>query len=88
MELSDVRGFALLFLILGVILSLMLTLTWHGGRWFTFTCAQRIVLLMCGSKKSLATGLPMAKALFDPSVVGAVVVPVIVFHQINSWRAQ
>lgn len=76
-------GFALLFLILGVILSLMLTLTWHGGRWLTFTRAQRIVLLMCGSKKSLATGLPMAKALFDPSVVGAVVVPVIVFHQIQ-----
>ncbi|MGV4324887.1 bile acid:sodium symporter family protein [Trueperella pyogenes] len=76
-------GFALLFLILGVILSLMLALTWHGGRWLTFTRAQRIVLLMCGSKKSLATGLPMAKALFDPSVVGAVVVPVIVFHQIQ-----
>ena len=38
---------------------------------------------MCGSKKSLATGLPMAKALFDPAIVGAVVVPVIIFHQIQ-----
>ena len=39
-------------------------------------------LLLCGSQKSLANGMPMAKALFGtyPSL-GLLVIPMIVFHQ-------
>lgn len=32
-----------------------------------------IVLLFCGSKKSLASGLPMALVLFPPTTVGLIV---------------
>ena len=38
---------------------------------------------MCGSKKSLATGLPMAAVLFSPAAAATVAVPVIVFHQLQ-----
>ncbi|QOR48640.1 bile acid:sodium symporter [Trueperella pecoris] len=76
-------SFILLLVVLMIFLAIMLSLTWHGGGRLGFARAQRIVLLMCGSKKSLATGLPMAKALFDPAIVGAVAVPVIIFHQIQ-----
>ena len=42
-----------------------------------------IVLLFCGSKKSLVSGVPMAGALFAPAQVGLVVLPLMVFHQLQ-----
>ncbi|MBM7825390.1 sodium/bile acid cotransporter 7 [Arcanobacterium pluranimalium] len=69
--------------ILGIILALMLLLTWFGGKDLNFAYPQRVVLLMCGSKKSLASGLPIAKALFTGSAVATLVMPVILFHQIQ-----
>jgi solute carrier family 10 (sodium/bile acid cotransporter), member 7 len=41
------------------------------------------VLLFCGSKKSLVSGVPMAGALFAPAQVGLVVLPLMVFHQLQ-----
>lgn len=41
---------------------------------------DRIVLLFCGSTKSLASGLPIASALFPAATVGAIVLPTMLFH--------
>lgn len=76
-------GLVVLVIVLGAMLAGILSITWWGGKLLKFKRPQRIVLLMCGSKKSLATGVPMAKALFDPATVGAIVVPVIIFHQVQ-----
>lgn len=67
----------------GVVLAAMLVATWTGGRALGLPRPDRIALLMCGSKKSLATGLPMATVLFGPVTAAAVALPVIVFHQIQ-----
>ncbi len=72
-----------LFMVLGALLILMLSATWHGGRALHLDRERQIVLLMCGSKKSLASGLPIAKALFTGSAVATLVVPVILFHQLQ-----
>lgn len=66
-----------------VLLAAMLTLTWSGGRLLGLSRGDRIALLMCGSKKSLATGLPMASVLFGPVAAAGVALPVIVFHQLQ-----
>jgi len=66
-----------------VLLAAMLVLTWRGGWWLGLDRADRITLLMCGSKKSLATGLPMASVLFVPAMAASVALPVIVFHQLQ-----
>jgi len=42
-----------------------------------------IVLLFCGSKKSLVSGVPMAGALFPPAHVGLIVLPLMIFHQLQ-----
>jgi sodium/bile acid cotransporter 7 len=42
-----------------------------------------LVLLFCGSKKSLASGLPMANILFAGRPVGLIVLPLMLFHQIQ-----
>ena len=45
--------------------------------------ADGVVLLFCGSKKSLVSGVPMAGALFAPAQVGLIVLPLMIFHQLQ-----
>jgi sodium/bile acid cotransporter 7 len=45
-------------------LSAVLVITWTIGRVLGFAREDRIVLLFCGSKKSLASGVPMAGSCF------------------------
>ncbi len=42
-----------------------------------------VVLLFAGSKKSLVSGVPMAGALFPAAQVGIIVLPLMVFHQLQ-----
>lgn len=67
----------------GVLLGIALCLTWWGGAALRMPRADRIALLMCGSQKSLATGLPMLGALFPAALAGPIAVPVIVYHQLQ-----
>lgn len=74
---------AVLVVVCAVLLACMLALTWWAGGRLGLDRGARTALLMCGSKKSLATGLPMAAVLFTPVVAATVALPVIVFHQIQ-----
>ncbi|WP_369052130.1 bile acid:sodium symporter [Kineococcus terrestris] len=76
-ELAVVLGCCALLLGAALALTWWLPRLWGAGR------AQRTTLLFCGSNKSLATGLPMATVLFDPHVVGLLVLPVIVYHPLQ-----
>jgi sodium/bile acid cotransporter 7 len=53
------------------------------GRMLGFSHEDRIVILFCGSKKSLATGVPLAGVLFPAAQVGAIILPLMFFHQIQ-----
>jgi sodium/bile acid cotransporter 7 len=66
-----------------VLLGIVLLATWLIGRALGFAREDRIVLLFCGSKKSLASGVPMAGVLFPAAQVGMVLLPVMIFHQIQ-----
>ncbi|HKS48728.1 MAG TPA: bile acid:sodium symporter family protein [Amycolatopsis sp.] len=46
-----------------------------------FSRADQIAIVFCGSKKSLASGLPMATVLFPAGAVGLIVLPLMLFHQ-------
>lgn len=65
------------------ILTVVLTMTTFGSRLLGFSRPDQIVVVFCGSKKSLATGLPMASVLFAGHPVGLIVLPLMVFHQIQ-----
>lgn len=65
------------------LLVLVLLLSRWMGRWLGFDRADLIVLQFCGSKKSLATGVPMAGVLFPAAQVGAIILPLMMFHQIQ-----
>lgn len=66
-----------------VLLTAVLGVTVLIGKVLGFSVEDRIVILFCGSKKSLASGLPMAAALFSGSQVGLTVLPLMLFHQIQ-----
>jgi sodium/bile acid cotransporter 7 len=66
-----------------VLLALVLGVTAGVARLLHFDRADRIVVIFCGSKKSLATGLPMATVLFAGHPVGLIVLPLMIFHQIQ-----
>jgi sodium/bile acid cotransporter 7 len=74
---------ALLALLCALLLGIVLAITYAMGRALGFRREDQIVLLFCGSKKSLASGVPMAGVLFPPAQVGLVILPVMLFHQIQ-----
>jgi solute carrier family 10 (sodium/bile acid cotransporter), member 7 len=61
----------------------VLVFTWLIGQLTGLDRGDRIVLLFCGSKKSLASGLPMALVLFPPATVGVIMLPLMIFHQMQ-----
>ncbi len=75
----------------GVLLAVVLGLTELSARALGFAEGDKRVVQFCGSKKSLATGLPMAAVLFVGQPVGLLVLPLMVFHQIQlivcAWLA-
>ena len=66
-----------------VLLAVVLALTLFIGRALRFDRPDRIVILFCGSKKSMATGIPMAGILFASASVPLIVLPIMLFHQIQ-----
>ncbi|WP_455229653.1 bile acid:sodium symporter family protein [Geopseudomonas aromaticivorans] len=60
----------------------LLATTWLSRR-LGFAVEDEIAIVFCGSKKSLATGAPMAQVLFAGGAVGAALLPLMLFHQIQ-----
>jgi sodium/bile acid cotransporter 7 len=61
---------------------MMLCISWSSRR-FGFSKEDEITMVFCGSKKSLATGVSMAKVLMTSSTVSMVLLPLMLFHQIQ-----
>lgn len=72
-----------LLAVCGALLALVLTLTVWSSRRLGFNKADEIAIVFCGSTKSLITGVPMANVLFTAQVAGAIVLPLMVFHQMQ-----
>jgi len=66
-----------------VLLAVVLALTALAARAWGFSKADEIAIVFCGSKKSLASGAPMAAAIFPPAVAGLALIPLMIFHQVQ-----
>ena len=66
-----------------LLLALVLVFTTVGSRALGFNRADQITITFCGSKKSLASGVPMANVIFAGQGIGAIVLPIMLFHQIQ-----
>ena len=66
------------------ILGLVLTLSRKAARRCGFTTEDEITTVFCGSKKTLASGVPMAKVIFGASpALGVIVLPLMFYHQLQ-----
>jgi sodium/bile acid cotransporter 7 len=65
------------------LLGVVLAATTFGARTMGFSKPDEITIVFCGSKKSLASGVPMASILFPAATVGMIVLPLMIFHQIQ-----
>ena len=74
-----VRLLILCLALLGVVLAA----TMLAARTLGFDKADEIAIVFCGSKKSLASGAPIAAALLSPAVAGVAMIPLMIFHQIQ-----
>lgn len=87
---SEVSVTALAWLVVVnlALLIIVLFATSRGARRLGFDREDRIAIVFCGSKKSLASGLPMAAVLFTGQNVALVVLPLMLFHQVQlMWCA-
>ena len=66
-----------------LLLGLALAISTLVSRRMGFSREDEITLVFCASKKSLASGLPMAKVLFASHSVGMIVLPLMLFHQLQ-----
>jgi sodium/bile acid cotransporter 7 len=64
-------------------LAIALVLATVVSRKLGFNKEDEIAIVFCGSKKSLASGVPMAKVLFPHGALGTIILPLMLFHQIQ-----
>jgi sodium/bile acid cotransporter 7 len=67
----------------GVLLAAALITTGLVSKWLGFARADRMTIIFCGSKKSLSQGITIAKLIFASHAVGAAILPLMLFHQIQ-----
>lgn len=92
---SSISLWDLAFLVVfaAAFVAFMLWLTRKASQKMGFNRADTIAIEFCGSKKSLATGLPMASVIFASggASLGLLILPLMIYHQIQlmmcSWLA-
>jgi sodium/bile acid cotransporter 7 len=75
-----------------VILAATMLVVWHVSRALHFALPDRIVALFCGSKKTLASGVPMARLIFGAHPgLGIILLPIMLYHPlqlvVGGWLA-
>jgi sodium/bile acid cotransporter 7 len=75
-----------------VLLFVTLFLVWQAGRALAFPMPDRIAALFCGSKKTLASGVPMARLIFGAHpALGVILLPIMLYHPlqlvVGGWLA-
>ncbi|CAM5783341.1 bile acid:sodium symporter family protein [Castellaniella caeni] len=79
----DPLSLGLLVVTCCVLLAIVLVLNTWSTRKLGFSRADEVTIVFCGSKKSMATGVPMAGVLFSAGAIGPVLLPLMIFHQIQ-----
>jgi sodium/bile acid cotransporter 7 len=71
------------FVLATALLAAALSITTFFARRAGFNTEDEIAGVFCGSKKSLAVGVPMAKLLLGNVPLGMIVLPLMVYHQLQ-----
>jgi solute carrier family 10 (sodium/bile acid cotransporter), member 7 len=80
---TSLHDLGILLAIDSAILAVVLVVTMFGSRLLGFSRPDEIAITFCGSKKSLASGVPIANVLFAGQALGSIILPIMLFHQIQ-----
>ena len=80
---TDIHDLAVALVLGMAMLAAVLVLTRLAARALGWSRADEIVLRFCGSKKSLVSGVPLAAAIFPAAQVGLLLLPLMLFHQVQ-----
>lgn len=80
---SSVLTLFVVLLCCTALLTAMLGLTTSIGAALKLARDERIVLVFCGTQKSMATGLPLALVLFPGPQIGLTLLPLVVYYQLQ-----
>lgn len=72
-----------LTIVCSVLLTVIMLLAFYIPKWLGFNVEDQRAIFFCGSKKTLASGVPMAQILFIGQPLGMIVLPIMIFHQIQ-----
>ena len=73
----------ILSLVCAALLAASLAFTFYAARAAGFSTSDARAMLYCGSLKSLVSGVPMARVLFPSAQIGAIILPVMIYHQLQ-----
>ena len=76
-------GLAVLFVVDAALLAIGLAFTGTIAKLLGFSREDRVTIQFCGTKKSLVQGVPMAKVLFAGPQAGMILLPIMLFHQMQ-----
>ncbi|MEJ0098812.1 MAG: bile acid:sodium symporter family protein [Pseudomonadota bacterium] len=65
------------------ILCFVMVFTYQGARIAGFTREEQRSALFCGTFKSVVSGVPMARVLFPSAQIGAMILPLMMYHQLQ-----
>lgn len=80
---SNISVWELVFLILFAAALVCAMLWGTQALAFTFPREDRVTIQMCGTQKSLATGLPMASVIFGGASLGVLIIPLMIYHMVQ-----
>lgn len=82
---SSVSWITLILMAIGSIIGVyaMLTISSFTARKLGFNYANQVAIQFAGTKKSLAAGLPMAAVMFTGQNLGLLILPLMIFHQVQ-----
>lgn len=82
---STVSWLTLILMTIGSIIGVyaMLAISSLAARKLGFNYADQVAIQFAGTKKSLASGLPMAAVMFAGQNLGLLILPLMIFHQVQ-----
>ena len=64
-------------------LCFVMLFAWNGARLAGFSREEQCSALYAGTFKSVVSGVPMASVLFPSAEIGAMILPLMMYHQIQ-----
>jgi solute carrier family 10 (sodium/bile acid cotransporter), member 7 len=81
-----------LALVLAFLLATVLLIVGFASRALEFSSADEAALVLCGSQKSIVSGVPIATALVYGATIGPILLPIMLYHPMQlvvcTWMAR